>query len=156
MAVGSRGKLGKPRVLRITGAYRYPQDPRRVYRALSQEVDRWWSESVRLLDRSEELRLSPTVGSHLLETGKGGASWSWAVVTAAIPGELLELTGRFGMLDSVEGTVRFRLEKAKKGTTLALTQLAVGLLNKDHLRSYIEGWDELLGRRLRKHLARTA
>ena len=85
MAVASRGKLGKPRVLRITGTYRYPQDPRRVYRALSQEVDRWWSESVRLLDRSEELHLSPTIGSHLLETGKGGASWSWAVVTAAIP-----------------------------------------------------------------------
>jgi uncharacterized protein YndB with AHSA1/START domain/DNA-binding transcriptional ArsR family regulator len=122
--------------------------PAKVYAALTRHLSAWWGAPFLLGADTRDLTLDARPGGHLFEAwGKGGTIW--ATVTAARPGELVDLEGHMGIAGAVAGRVRFEVAPDAGGSRVKLTHQAVGLFAAESEANYGGGWQDLLGRRLK-------
>lgn len=143
--------ISEPAVMHIEQEIRIGAPPSRVFRALTEEVGRWWGGGYRLLDERSAVRIDLRVGGHMYETS-GERSASWGMVTAVEPDRELELTGRMGMGGAVLGVIRYTLEPDGEGTLLRLSHRASGEIDEKTESDYDTGWKYLLGDLLKSYV----
>jgi uncharacterized protein YndB with AHSA1/START domain len=126
--------------------------PERVYAALTDEIDAWWS--IRFQTRSR-MRLDAYAGGQLRETWDGG-ELALATVARAQPGVLLALAGPMGLAGDVDGSIALILVGVQGGTELTLTHIATGDIPEGAEERYRDGWRALLEDGLKVRVERPA
>ena len=120
----------------------------RVFAALTREIAAWWGRPY-LNDQATDLVLEAEVGGRFREVWGDRAGALLAIVTAIVPDERLELTGRLHM-GVVQGVVDIRLEDAGTGTRLLFSHQAIGSVSEAARGRLEGGWRELIAVRLKK------
>ena len=113
----------------------------RVFRAITEEMDSWWSP--RIYHAPTKVVLEPQVGGRVFETHERETTL-WATVTCLEPNKKLVLDGRFGVKRPVVGIVTFELEERDGKTTLRLSHRAVGEISEEQIAGYRRGWGRLI------------
>ena len=95
--------------------------------------------------------LEPVAGGRFYEDfGQGRGSALYATVTYLEPNKKLRMTGPMGMRGPVMGTIAFDLVAEGNGTRLKLSHRVMGAVNDDDRETYTHGWQELLGKHLKR------
>jgi DNA-binding transcriptional ArsR family regulator/uncharacterized protein YndB with AHSA1/START domain len=113
----------------------------RVFRALTEEMDSWWSP--RLYDQPTKVTLEPHLGGRFYETHDGDTIL-WAIVTCVEPNKKLVLEGPLGIAKPVAGVTTFELEEQNAKTTVRVSHRAVGEITEQQIAGYDRGWARLL------------
>jgi DNA-binding transcriptional ArsR family regulator len=125
-----------------------PAPPVRVFRALTEEIDGWWS--YRIMADSH-MQLEPRVGGRFVERFKNGGGALYAIVTYLIPDEEIRLNGSMGL--SHEGAnhlIQITLHPlAAESTLLAFAHRFVGQIDSLTIDTFKRSWVELLTQQLR-------
>ena len=130
-----------------------PFTPERIFRALTNEIGRWWTSPFRQTGPDSRLELIPEIGAPMIEYGPGGHQAIWGRIEEIWPPAKLYLSGRFGMLGAVAGRIHFDLEPSgERGCRLTVMHQAVRPIAEPVREAFIAGWRELIDRRLRAHL----
>jgi DNA-binding transcriptional ArsR family regulator/uncharacterized protein YndB with AHSA1/START domain len=117
----------------------------RVFRALTEEIDAWWSP--RLYDAPSTLKLEPHVGGRFYEE-RDGQTALWAIVRRFESGRKLMLDGPLGFETPVASISTFELEERGGKTTVRVSHRAIGAITKEQIAGYGEGWRVLMETRL--------
>lgn len=128
-----------------------PAPTERVFEILARDIDLWWSEPYRLT-QGGCVSLEARIGGELRETNRAGHVAVWGKVEEIAPGQLMVLSGTFGMSTAVAGRVRIELAPANGATRLTLHHMAIGPLSDGIGERYARGWTDLLDVRLRARL----
>jgi DNA-binding transcriptional ArsR family regulator/uncharacterized protein YndB with AHSA1/START domain len=113
----------------------------RVFHALTNEMDSWWSR--RLYDEPTRVTLEPQVGGRFFEVHDRDTVL-WATVTRLEPNRKLALEGPIGLSTPVAGVITFELEENAGKTTVRLSHRAIGEITEEQIASYNEGWTRLI------------
>lgn len=113
----------------------------RVFRALTEEMDSWWSP--RLYDAPTQITLEPHVGGRFYEV-HGGNTILWAIVTCIEPNKKVVLDGPLGIAKPVAGVTAFELEEKNGKTTVRVSHRAVGEITEEQIAGYGRGWGRLI------------
>ena len=70
----------------------------------------------------------------------------WGLVQVIKPPTLLEITGPMFMSYPAAGHVQFRLSQMSGGTLLAMRHRVLGLIDEQHRRGVVGGWQHILNR----------
>jgi uncharacterized protein YndB with AHSA1/START domain len=102
--------------------------PERSFRALVEDIGRWWEPSHTFSGDAGNLRIDARPGGCFCETLPKGGGVAHAVVTNVVPGELLRMSGALGPLQehAVVGTLTVQFASAGQGTTATLTYAVAG------------------------------
>ena len=138
--------------LNIRQEYLFPASPAAIFDALTQQVDRWWPATGRLLGPGSHLSLPAILGGEFTETA-GQAGAIWGRVDAVEAGRRLYLQGWFGVRGGVAGRVYFDLEPQGDQTRLILLHQAIGPVSEDQSSRHRALWREILDQALRSHLS---
>lgn len=117
----------------------------RVFRALTEEIDAWWSP--RLYDAPSTVKLEPHVGGRFYEE-RDGQTALWAIVRRFEPGKKLMLDGPLGFETPVASVSTFELEERAGKTTVRVSHRAIGEITEAQVAGYAEGWRLLVQTRL--------
>ncbi|MEJ2560045.1 MAG: SRPBCC domain-containing protein [Anaerolineae bacterium] len=123
--------------------------PRRVFDALTKEISAWWGAPYLVSEAAQDIVLEPELGGRFYEVWGENEGVLWATVTGIKWGERLELTGPIGMRGAVQAVVSFELEPKGNATILRLSHQAVGEVTKETEENYDQGWQDLIGTRLK-------
>jgi DNA-binding transcriptional ArsR family regulator/uncharacterized protein YndB with AHSA1/START domain len=115
--------------------------PARVFAALSEEIDRWWSP--RLYDAPTTLTLEARIGGRFFEQ-HGDDMVLWAIVGCLEPNKKLVLDGPIGLCTPVSGVTTFELEERDGGTTVRVSHRAIGAIGEEQIAGYNRGWERLI------------
>lgn len=113
----------------------------RVFRALTEEMDAWWSP--RLYDAPNKITLEPHVGGRFFEE-HGGETALWAIVRRIEPGKKLMLDGPLGFETPVASISTFDLEEHDGKTTVRVSHRAIGEITEEEIAGYGRGWELLM------------
>lgn len=122
---------------------------RRVFDALTKEISAWWGAPYLVSEAAQDIVLEPELGGRFYEVWGENEGVLWATVTGIKWGERLELTGPIGMRGAVQAVVSFELEPKGNATILRLSHQAVGEVTKETEENYGQGWQDLVGTRLK-------
>jgi DNA-binding transcriptional ArsR family regulator/uncharacterized protein YndB with AHSA1/START domain len=117
----------------------------RVFRALTEEIDAWWSP--RLYDAPSTVKLEPHVGGRFYEEHDGQTAL-WAILRRFEPGKKLMLDGPLGFETPVASISTFELEEHAGKTTVRVSHRAIGEITDEQIAGYAEGWKVLMQTRL--------
>ena len=118
----------------------------RVFRALTEEIDSWWSP--RLYDDApSRVVLEPHVGGRFYEESAGQTAL-WAIVRRFEPEKKLMLDGPLGFETPVASVSTFELEERAGRTTVRISHRAIGEITQEQVAGYTEGWRNLMQARL--------
>lgn len=97
--------------------------PERAFRALVDDVGRWWDSSHTWSGDAANLRLAATPGGCFCETLKNGGGVAHAVVNYVAPGEMIRMTGALGPLQetATTGTLTWQFAASGQDTVATLT-----------------------------------
>ncbi len=124
-------------------------EPQQVFEALTTGVDAWWMQGFE--SPHSTFHLEPVAGGRFYEDfGQGRGSALYATVTYLEPNKKLRMTGPMGMRGPVMGTIAFDLVAEGNGTRLKLSHRVMGAVNDDDRETYTHGWQELLGKHLKR------
>lgn len=140
-----------PRMIEIRQEVRLPAPPSRIYRVLTGEIDRWWTQPYRMTEGGR-MTLDARIGGELREEAPDGHVAVWGRVEEVAPDRVLVLSGTIGMRSAVSGRVRIELTPAGSDTVLTLSHVAMGPIADGAAERFSEGWADLLGSRLRARL----
>ena len=114
-----------------------------AYRALAENVGRWWDPDHTYTGDSKNLSLDPTAGGCLCETLPDGGSVEHMRVVYVEPGKTLRLRGGLGPLQSmaVTGAMTFGFEASGNVTQITLTYTVGGYYPSglDQLAEAVDG-----------------
>jgi hypothetical protein len=139
------------RSLSISQRFFYDKNVLAVWRAVTLDINMWWTERVH-----EEARtsLDPTPGGLWSQAWSNGGALLGTVTHVQAP-VLLRVSGPLAMSTPVFNMVELVLEPSTEdGTNLYLTHHAFGILGPDDQAAYEEVWRSLLDGSLRQHLYR--
>jgi uncharacterized protein YndB with AHSA1/START domain len=97
--------------------------PERAFRALVDDVGRWWDSSHTFSGEAGNLRIEANPGGCFCETLENSGGVAHAIVNHVIPGELLRMTGALGPLQehAVTGTLTWQFAASGQDATVTLT-----------------------------------
>lgn len=109
-----------------------PADSMTAWKALVQDVDRWWPVDHTWWGADAELSIEPRAGGCFCER-HGREQALHMLVTFVEPGKLLRLTGGLGPLQGMglHGVLEFRLHPNADGTTITMFYRAGGYTPDD-------------------------
>ena len=113
----------------------------RVFRAFTEELDRWWSP--RLYDDPSKVTLEAKVGGALYEE-QDGKTALWAIVRCLEPNAKLVLDGPLGISTPVAGVTTFDFAENAGKTTVKLSHRAIGEITEEQIAGYGRGWTQLI------------
>jgi DNA-binding transcriptional ArsR family regulator/uncharacterized protein YndB with AHSA1/START domain len=120
--------------------------PTAVFSALTEDPGGWWGHPF-LAQQAIGLSLEPRLGGMFVERWDDGGSVI-ATVTGWSQHRHLELTGRFH-LGVALGVATFDLARTDEGTLLRFAFRAVGAVDPEVAEQMTQGWNELIGTRLK-------
>jgi uncharacterized protein YndB with AHSA1/START domain len=128
----------------------------RVWRALTDEIGRWWNPGFHALPNTR-MRLEPVVGGRLYEWADDGSAVVWATVIGIEPGRSLDLAGHLSVSFGGPAVVLIRFDVEAKGTTsvVRVSESRVGLVSDDAAASAKKGWSILLDAGLKPYAEKT-
>jgi uncharacterized protein YndB with AHSA1/START domain len=118
----------RPSGFTVENAVRVPVPPLQAWKALVNDVDRWWPKDHTWWGAESVLSIDPRAGGCFCER-KGEQQAQHLMVVFVDPGKLLRLTGGLGPLQGMglTGVLEFRLAPAEGGgTTITLYYRAGG------------------------------
>lgn len=124
-----------------------------AWRALVEDIDRWWPKDHSWWGAASTLRIEPKAGGCFCEVAdSGGAAGRQAEhmrVTMVEPGKLLRMTGGLGPLQGMglHGALEFRLVPEGEGTRITLWYRAGGY-TPDDLSKFAPIVDRVQGQQL--------
>lgn len=107
-------------------------DPQAAWKALIDDVDRWWPKDHSWWGAASKLSIDPRAGGCFCETADERQAQHMQV-TFVDPGKLLRMTGGLGPLQGMglDGTLEFRLARDGEGTRITLWYRAGGYAPDD-------------------------
>jgi uncharacterized protein YndB with AHSA1/START domain len=124
--------------------------PNVVFSAFTRDVAAWWGEPYLICpERAIDIVMDPFLGGSFYEVWGGGDGACWAKVTQMRRYEVIELRGPLGMSGAVNGVIRIEFEDLDNGTRVKLRHQAAGYIEDSTEARYIDGWKDLLEKRLR-------
>ncbi|WP_455204978.1 metalloregulator ArsR/SmtB family transcription factor, partial [Kaarinaea lacus] len=135
--------------IRIEQEIKIKASPALVFKALTEDTQKWWGLPYMQNLDAKQLILEPKLGGRLYEVWSETDGAQWATVTAIKENELLELTGRLAMHGAVQCVVYFNLEPEKDYTLLKFSHHAIGDISEETYQGFSGGWDDLLATRLK-------
>jgi uncharacterized protein YndB with AHSA1/START domain len=129
-----------------------PAVPERVYRALTDEVARWWDAEHSWSGQASNFSLAPEAGGCFCERLADGGSVEHMRVVFAQPGRRLVLKGGLGPLQdmSVTGTMVYDLRPGTEGGTRLDYRYTVGGYTPDGLEALADAVDQVQLGQLRR------
>jgi len=117
----------------------------RTYRAVAEDIGRWWDASHTYSGDAANLSIDARPGGCFCEQIPGGGGVTHLTVVYAAPGEALRLTGGLGPLQllGVAGSLSWEFKEHNGVTTIVLTY-AVGGYASGGLERWAEPVDEML------------
>lgn len=109
-----------------------PGDPGRAWRALVEDVGRWWPADHTWWGDPSRLSIQPRAGGCFCEIA--GAQQAWHMTVSFVdPGRLLRMTGGLGPLQGMglQGALEWRFEAVDDGTRIILFYRAGGYSPED-------------------------
>ncbi|MCB1216763.1 hypothetical protein KDL44_05185 [bacterium] len=128
--------------------------PAHVYDCYVNGISQWWSRDwVMGGPRTTEIVIEQQPGGRLLEVWEGGGGCLWAFVQSLSPGRMISFSIPEGVMWSGAGMFRLVFADAEdgNGTVLKLSHHCFNQYSEDAHSGYVEGWTELIGRRLKEH-----
>ncbi len=125
--------------------------PERVYQALTDEINRWWS--YRFVADSHVF-LKPRVGGRFYEAFNSGGGALYAFITYLKPGEEIRLTGSLGLAEEGDNNI-IRITLQPEPTDRTLLRLSHRFLyapNVITVDTYKRSWLELLTQNLKPYV----
>jgi uncharacterized protein YndB with AHSA1/START domain len=128
-----------------------PVPPAGVWRALTEEIGRWWPHT--FTDEPFAIRLEPSIGGRFYEQfDEAGSGALYATVTYLEPERVLRISGPMGMRTAAIYVKTYRLEPVEgNGTRVRTTASTMGDVSEETRESYRAGGLEIL-EALRRHL----
>ncbi|MFN8454473.1 MAG: helix-turn-helix domain-containing protein [Anaerolineae bacterium] len=123
--------------------------PERVFEALTRDVAAWWGTPYLMAEAAQDIIFEPKLGGRFYEVWGEHEGVLYATVTGLKQAERLELTGPMGMGGAVHGLFSFELAPQAQGTLLRLSHKAFGEVTEETKANYSQGWQDLLGVRLK-------
>jgi DNA-binding transcriptional ArsR family regulator/uncharacterized protein YndB with AHSA1/START domain len=120
--------------------------PTAVFSALTEDPGGWWGHPF-LGQRATGLSMEPRLGGLFVERWDDGG-YVIATVTGWAQDRHLELTGPFHLGVAI-GVASFDLASAEEGTLLRFSFRAVGAVDPEVAERMAQGWNELVGTRLK-------
>ena len=133
--------------------------PERVWQALTSETDRWWLPDFRMVPEPRRLVFEAHAGGRVYEESDGGAALLWFTVLAIEPRVSLQLCGHIvpPWGGPAVSYLRIQLERQDDDTTrFTMTDTILGHVTSDCGTSIDEGWRQLFGDGLKKHVESAA
>lgn len=120
-----------------------PTTPDRVFRALTDEIDVWWSYRIATDSR---IHLETQVGGRFYESFNSGGGALYALVTFIKPGEEIRLSGSMGLVeDTASNVVHIVLRSVSSDRTqMTLTHRFIGRVSVITVDTFKRSWVELL------------
>ncbi|MEZ5337044.1 MAG: SRPBCC domain-containing protein [bacterium] len=135
----------------VQAEYTIAAPPKRVWRALTEEIQAWWGAPYLCCDDTQEILVELRAGGAMLEKGADGTQVLWGIVGGLTPDSYLELEGSCGLQWPATGNWSFSLaDDGQGGTLLKFRHRAYGPFGKERQDNYYTGWNDLLGGRLRE------
>ena len=120
-----------------------PVPPEEVWRALTEEIGRWWPHT--FTDEPFAIRLEPVIGGRFYEQFDGsGAGALYGTVTYVEPYRVLRTSGAMGLPGARLYVKTYRLEPAGDATVVRTTASALGDIDDERLTGYRDGGLALL------------
>jgi len=121
----------------IENAIRVPVEPMKAWKALVDDVDRWWPADHTWWGADSVLSIEPRAGGCFCER-HGEQQALHMLVTFVDPGKLLRLTGGLGPLQGMglHGALEFRLAPADGGGTTITMYYRAGGYTPDDLSKF--------------------
>jgi uncharacterized protein YndB with AHSA1/START domain len=118
----------------VENAIRVPVEPTKAWKALVDDVDRWWPADHTWWGAAGVLSIEPRAGGCFCER-HGDQQALHMIVTMVDPGRLLRLTGGLGPLQGMglAGALEFRLAPADQGSTTITMYYRAGGYTPDDL-----------------------
>lgn len=129
----------------------------RVWRALTDEIGRWWNAGFHALPNARGMRLEPVIGGRMYEWADDGSAVVWATVIGVEPGRSLDLAGHLSRSFGGPAIVLIRFDVEAKGATsvVKVSESRVGLVSGDAAASAKKGWAVLLDAELKPYAEKT-
>jgi len=131
--VSAEVKDATPSGFTVENAIKVPVEPMKAWKALVDDVGRWWPKDHTWWGAESVLSIEPRAGGCFCER-KGEQQAQHLLVVFADPGKLLRLTGGLGPLQGMglSGVLEFRLAPADGGgTTITMYYRAGGYTPDD-------------------------
>jgi uncharacterized protein YndB with AHSA1/START domain len=118
----------------VENVIRVPVDPMKAWKALVDDVDRWWPKDHTWWGTQSVLSIEPRAGGCFCER-HGEQQAQHLLVTLVDPGKLLRLTGGLGPLQGMglTGVLEFRLAPVEGGGTTVTMYYRAGGYTPDDL-----------------------
>lgn len=126
-----------------------PVSPEVAFKALVQEVDRWWPKDHSWWGKEAKFRIEPRAGGCFCEEG-GEHSALHMLVTFVDPPHTLRMTGGLGPLQGMglHGALEFRLKEQEGGGTEITMWYRAGGYTPDDLSKFAPVVDQVQGLQL--------
>jgi len=121
---------------------RIEAEPEQVYRALTVDIDSWWTH--RFSSNGSTVSLEPVIGGRFQESFAGGGGALYGVVSYVDPDHRLTIRGPMGMRGAVASVITLDLEASGTGTIVSLSHRAIGEVSAEEGDEYSSGWSNLL------------
>jgi hypothetical protein len=141
-------KDSAPNGFTIENSQVVPVDTKTAWRALVNDVGRWWPKGHTWWGDASKLSIQPRAGGCFCEIN--GAQQAWHMtVTFVDPEQTLRMTGGLGPLQGMglNGALEWRLAKVEGGTKITLWYRAGGY-TPDDLRKFVPVVDQVQGLQL--------
>ena len=125
-----------------------------VYDCYVKGVAYWWSKDwVMGGPKTQNIEIEAHPGGRLLESWEGGGGCVWAMVQSISPGRMISFSIPEGVMWSGAGFFRLVFEASEdaKSTTVRVTHHCFNMYQEDSHSGYVEGWSELIGKRLKDY-----
>jgi len=121
----------------IENAIQVPVEPGKAWKALVEDVDRWWPADHTWWGAESVLSIEPRAGGCFCER-HGERQALHMLVTFVDPGKLLRMTGGLGPLQGMglSGALEFRLAPAAGGATTVVMYYRAGGYTPDDLSKF--------------------
>lgn len=146
---GENNKMSTVEAIHIEQEVTIAASPERVFEALTSEVAAWWGTPYLYSEAAQNVILEPKLGGRFYEVWGNNEGELYAIVTGIKRAERLELTGPMGMDGAVQGFISIHLEPKETATLIRFSHQAIGAVTAETQANYGQGWQDLLGVRLK-------
>lgn len=139
-------------IVRVKLKFYFAASPRAVWTAFTRDMPKWWPKGFHTDPKAKGMHLEAKLGGRWYEDWGTGRGRVWHTIVTFDPPRLLETAGylfpEFG--GPAMTTLRLEFEAKGKGTRIRLSDSIFGRVDKGTKKSFEEGWNELLGKCLKK------
>ena len=128
----------------------------KVWNAMFEEANAWWLPDFRVAGPNSKVTFDPTPGGRgMVETTEDGGGLLWFNTQMYLPSEFkIYLVGHIAPEwgGPTTSNLKLALEETDSGCILKVTDARHGNIDENQTQSYEDGWNQLFGNGLKKHV----